>query len=81
MVKRYLLVLFCLLLLLVSNAQNQNGKTTESVKYAGQLLDDKTHKPLAFAHVAVLGTKNGAVTNDDGHLGYIPLRSPLFCRY
>jgi len=67
MVKRYLLVLFCLLLLLVSNAQNQNGKTTESVKYAGQLLDDKTHKPLAFAHVAVLGTKNGAVTNDDGH--------------
>lgn len=67
MVKRYLLALFCLLLLLVSNAQNQNGKTTESVKYAGQLLDDKTHKPLAFAHVAVLGTKNGAVTNDDGH--------------
>jgi len=66
MVKRYLLILFCLLLLFVGNAQNKNGITKEIVKYTGRLFDEKTQNPLAFAHVAVLGSKNGAVTNENG---------------
>lgn len=66
MVKRYVLTLFCLVQLLISNAQNKEVEATSVFKYAGKLIDDKTHEPLAFAHVAVLGTKNGAVTNEDG---------------
>ena len=66
MVKKYLLILVCLLLLFVSNAQNQQEEIKEPVKYTGQLLDDKTQDPLAFAHVAILGTKSGAVTNENG---------------
>jgi len=67
MVKRFVLILFGVLLLLVSNAQDQKEDVLESVKYTGRLLDGETHEPLAFAHVAVLGTKNGAVTNENGN--------------
>ena len=66
MVKRYVLLLFGVLLILISNAQNQKEETVESVKYTGRLLDGETQDPLAFAHVAILGTKSGAVTNENG---------------
>ena len=66
MVKRDVLLLFGVLLILISNAQNQKEETIESVKYTGRLLDGETQDPLAFAHVAILGTKSGAVTNENG---------------
>ena len=66
MVKRNVLLLFCVLLILISNAQNQKEEIKEAVKYTGRLLDNKTQEPLAFAHIAVLGTKSGAVTNENG---------------
>jgi hypothetical protein len=65
MVKRYLLILLCLSHLFISSAQNKEAETSV-FKYAGKLIDDKTNKPLAFAHVAVLGTQIGAVTNENG---------------
>ncbi|MDG1475887.1 MAG: carboxypeptidase-like regulatory domain-containing protein, partial [Vicingaceae bacterium] len=56
----------CLFSSIVFYAQNETKKNTPVFKYAGKLLDDKTNEPLAFAHVAVLGTQNGAVTNENG---------------
>ena len=64
--KNYALSILCLFLFLVGIAQNENQTAPIVNKYSGQLLDDKTGEPLAFAHVVVLGTKNGAVTNERG---------------
>lgn len=64
--KNYILSVLCLFLFLIGSAQNENTIKPIVNKYSGQLLDDKTQEPLAFAHVAVLGTRNGAVTNERG---------------
>ena len=63
MLKKYFLVLGALLAFGISNSQNE---ATAPAKYVGQLLDEQTKEPLAFAHVVVLGTKNGAVSNENG---------------
>ena len=60
----FILCIICLFSSVVFHAQTED--VVPVFKYAGKLLDDKTNEPLAFAHVAVLGTQNGAVTNEDG---------------
>ncbi|MGB0882596.1 MAG: carboxypeptidase-like regulatory domain-containing protein, partial [Vicingaceae bacterium] len=47
-------------------AQNEKDSSAAVFHYSGKLLDEKTKEPLAFAHVAVLGTQKGAVTNENG---------------
>ncbi len=65
-------ILFFSLLAAVSLAQAQNGKVI------GQVIDNTTNEPIAFANVLVMGTDFGTTTDLDGEFEIVGLESGFY---
>ena len=50
-------------------AKSNTSQSTleDNYRYKGRILDAQTNQPLAYATLVVLGTTQGATTDDDGH--------------